>query len=214
MIKGIIFDLDGVLVFTDRFHYLAWKQLADRLGIPFSERDNDRLRGVSRMESLEIILEKSKRTYTKEEKAAFAEEKNKIYQEYLKTMRPADVTAETRSFLCSLRSMGILLAVGSSSKNASFIIDQVDLRRYFDAVVDGNEITRSKPDPEVFLKAAAKLGLPPSQCAVVEDADAGVKAARNGGFVAIGIGPAKNSAECDAAIDALKDLLKLPDLTK
>jgi beta-phosphoglucomutase len=208
MFEGIIFDLDGVIVFTDRFHYLAWKKLADNLGIPFNEKDNDRLRGVSRMESLNIILEKSEKVYSEEEKAVFADEKNQMYRNFLKTMKPSDVSTQTRKVLEELRSKGVLLAVGSSSKNATYIVEQVDIKKYFDTIVDGNEITHSKPNPEVFLKAADKLGLSPKKCAVVEDASAGIEAAKNGGFFAIGIGSALKTTDCDKKIDFLSDLLK------
>jgi beta-phosphoglucomutase len=209
MFEGIVFDLDGVIVFTDRFHYLAWKSLADSLGIPFNEKDNDRLRGVSRMESLNIILEKSKKIYSEEEKAVFADEKNQMYRDFLNTMKPSDVSAQTKKTLEGLRSRGVRLAVGSSSKNASFIIEQVAIKKYFDAIVDGNEITHSKPNPEVFLKAVSKLGLPPQKCAVVEDAAAGIEAAKNGGFFAIGIGSALKESDCDKKINSLGDLLKI-----
>ena len=177
-IKGIIFDLDGVLISTDKFHYLAWKQLADKLGIPFSEKDNEQLRGVSRMESLELVLKNDPTVkLTDEEKIAAAEEKNECYREYLKTMTPDDVSAEVRETLTALREMGYKLAVGSSSKNAKFILKQTDLTSYFDAIADGNDIKNSKPDPEVFLTAAGFIGLDPSVCAVVEDAEAGLEAA-------------------------------------
>ena len=177
-IKGIIFDLDGVLISTDKFHYLAWKQLADKLGIPFSEKDNEQLRGVSRMESLELILKNDPSVkLTDEEKIAAATEKNDRYREYLKTMTPDDVSAEVRETLVALREMGYKLAVGSSSKNAKFILSQTDLTSYFDAIADGNDIKNSKPDPEVFLTAASFIGLDPSVCAVVEDAEAGLEAA-------------------------------------
>ena len=177
-IKGIIFDLDGVLISTDKFHYLAWKQLADKLGIPFSEKDNEQLRGVSRMESLELVLKNDPSVkLTDEEKIAAATEKNDCYREYLKTMTPDDVSAEVRETLTALHDMGYKLSVGSSSKNARFILSQTDLTRYFDAIADGNDIKNSKPDPEVFLTAASFLGLDPAVCAVVEDAEAGLEAA-------------------------------------
>lgn len=177
-IKGIIFDLDGVLISTDKFHYLAWKKLADKLDIPFTEKDNELLRGVSRMESLEIVLRnKPSVKLTDEEKIAAATEKNECYREYLKTMTPNDVSAEVRETLTLLREKGYKLAVGSSSKNAKFILGQTDLARYFDAIADGNDIKNSKPDPEVFLTAAKFIELDPTACAVVEDAEAGLEAA-------------------------------------
>ena len=153
-LKGIIFDLDGVICFTDEYHYLAWKELADRLGIPFDRKDNERLRGVSRMASLEIILEKSEKAYTEAEKQSFCEEKNNRYREYLSRMTPADLSEETASTLVKLRERGYLLAIGSSSRNAKTILDKIGLGSFFDAVSDGTNITRTKPDPQVFLMAA------------------------------------------------------------
>ena len=192
-IKGIIFDLDGVLCSTDSCHYLAWKELADFLDIPFDETVNQRLRGVSRMESLKIILEAADRNFSDQEKIELAERKNERYRNLLLKLTPADVGDDIRETLGELRKKGVLLAVGSSSKNTPLILDQVGLENWFDAVADGNDITRSKPDPEVFLLAAEKLGLPPSECMVVEDADAGIEAAFKGGFIPVGIGPAQNN---------------------
>ena len=193
-IKGIIFDLDGVLISTDKFHYLAWKQLADKLGIPFSEKDNEQLRGVSRMESLELILKNDPSVkLTEEEKIAAATEKNDRYREYLKTMTPDDVSAEVRETLTALHDMGYKLSVGSSSKNARFILSQTDLTRYFDAIADGNDIKNSKPDPEVFLTAANFLGLDPAVCAVVEDAEAGLEAAVAAGMLPVAYASAYGS---------------------
>ena len=193
-IKGIIFDLDGVLISTDKFHYLAWKQLADKLGIPFSEKDNEQLRGVSRMESLELVLKNDPSVkLTEEEKIAAATEKNDCYREYLKTMTPDDVSAEVRETLTALHDMGYKLSVGSSSKNARFILSQTDLTRYFDAIADGNDIKNSKPDPEVFLTAASFLGLEPEVCAVVEDAEAGLEAAVAAGMLPVAYASAYGS---------------------
>ena len=190
-ISGLIFDLDGVLVFTDKYHYLAWKQIADEMGIPFDETINDKLRGVSRMQSLEIILENySGEPLTDEQKRDIAERKNAIYRSYLQTMTPDDVSEEVRNTLEMLKKKGYKLAVGSSSKNAGFILEQVALRDAFDAVSDGNMITRSKPDPEVFIKAAHLIGCDPEQSAVVEDAEAGIDAAKDGGMMAVAIGNA------------------------
>ncbi len=175
--KAVIFDLDGVICFTDRFHYQAWKALADRLGIYFDEKINDRLRGVSRMASLDIILERSDKEYTQEEKEAFATEKNDTYRELLKNMSPADLTDEVKNTLVELRNRGYKLSIGSSSKNTKFILGQIGLGDFFDAIADGTDITRSKPDPEVFLISAQKIGIDPADCAVVEDAKAGIEAA-------------------------------------
>ena len=188
--KAIIFDLDGVICSTDEYHYQAWKALADRLGIPFDRTINNRLRGVSRMESLEIILEKATCGYTPEEKAAFAEEKNTLYRELLHQMSAADLADEVRDTLNSLRAKGVRVAIGSSSKNTPFILERIGLGSFFEAVADGNCITHSKPHPEVFLKAAAMLGMEPADCLVVEDAHAGVEAAVAGGFDCAAIGDA------------------------
>jgi len=180
--KAIIFDLDGVICHTDQYHFQAWKQLADRLGIPFNEQDNDRLRGVSRMESLNIILEKSSRIYSEQEKLAFAEEKNEYYKKLLIQMTPSDLPEGVLETLQELRSRGLLLGIGSSSKNTKLILSRLGLADFFDAVADGTEISHSKPDPEVFLLAAEKLGVSPAESLVVEDADAGIEAAKAGGF--------------------------------
>lgn len=150
--KGIIFDLDGVICHTDKYHYQAWKKLADKLGIYFDEEINNRLRGVSRMESFEIILEKYDGEMTEEEKVRYASEKNDLYRELLKNMTTADLDPQVKETLDALRSRGLLLAIGSSSRNAGFILERLGLSGYFDAVSDGNNISRSKPDPEVFLK--------------------------------------------------------------
>ena len=188
--QGIIFDLDGVICSTDHYHYLAWKALADRLGIYFDETINNRLRGVSRMASLEIVLERSNAAYSEEEKAAFAEEKNNLYRELLKNMSPADLDPEVKETLDALRAKGLKLGIGSSSKNTKFILSQIGLGGYFDKISDGTNITRSKPDPEVFLKAAEYLELAPEVCLVVEDAKAGIEAATAAGMDSAAIGDA------------------------
>ena len=175
--KGIIFDLDGVLVHTDKYHYLAWKQVADRLGIYFDEEINNRLRGVSRMASLEIILEGSAQTFSEGQKAELAEEKNAIYRRYLGGLTQNDLGAGVLSALKKFRSMGLKLAAGSSSRNTEFILKKTGIYEFFDAVSDGNNIAKPKPDPEVFVKAADMLGLENRQCLVVEDAVSGVLAA-------------------------------------
>lgn len=207
-IKAIIFDLDGVLCFTDKYHFQAWKALADELGIYFDEKINDRLRGVSRMASLEIILEKADKQYTQEEKEVFTEKKNALYRELLHNMSPEDVTEEVRKTLTELKRRGYRIAIGSSSKNAQFIIRQIDIASYFDAVADGNDITKSKPDPEVFLAAAVKLGIPAEECAVIEDAGAGIKAAKAGNMTAFALGgDAQYSDEKDVNLSTFADLL-------
>ncbi|MBR0159680.1 MAG: beta-phosphoglucomutase [Oscillospiraceae bacterium] len=208
--KAVIFDLDGVICFTDRYHYLAWKALADRLGIYFDEKINNRLRGVSRMASLEIILERADREYSEEEKIAFATEKNDLYRDLLKNMSPSDLTDEVKDTLNELRRRGYLLTIGSSSKNTKFILERIGLRDFFDAIADGTDITNSKPDPEVFLKSAAKVGVDPADCAVVEDAKAGIQAAKAGGMTALALhGDAENCGEEDYNLVDFADLLNI-----
>jgi len=208
-VTAIIFDLDGVLCHTDQYHFRAWKQLADRLGVPLDEQTNDRLRGVSRMGSLNIVLEKSSRVYSEQEKLAFAEEKNEAYKRLLLRMTPADLPEGILSTLRELRSGGLLLAVGSSSRNTRLILSRLGLADFFDAVADGTEITRSKPDPEVFLLAAEKLGVDPSEAIVIEDADAGIRAARAGGFFAVGLGAAVKDSSADFSITEMREILDL-----
>lgn len=208
--KAIIFDLDGVLVFTDHYHYLAWKKLADRLGIYFDETINNQLRGVSRMASLEIILERcTGPELSLEEKTALAEEKNGYYRELLRQMTPDSVAPQVRRTLAELRGRGYRLAIGSSSKNARTILERTNLSDAFDAISDGSNITRSKPDPEVFLKAAQFLGVCPEACAVVEDAQAGIDAALAGGMLAVGIGEAAEYEKTQKPIRQFQELLNL-----
>lgn len=206
--KGIIFDLDGVIVFTDKFHYQAWKQMADEMGIYFDEEINNRLRGVSRMESLSIILEKYEgEELSLEKKRDLAEQKNKVYRKLLKTMTSQDVSKEVRETLEELRKRGYKLAIGSSSQNAKMILEQVDLIDAFDEISDGNNIVNSKPDPEVFLKAAEFLKLKPQECAVVEDAYAGIDAAKAGKMTAIAVGDAASYSKSDIKLQKFEELL-------
>ncbi len=208
--EAVIFDLDGVICFTDHYHYLAWKALADSLGLGFDETKNDRLRGVSRMASLEIVLEEyAGPVLTEEEKVALATRKNDLYRNYLMTMSSADLSVEVRDTLIALRDRGVKLAIGSSSKNAPLILERIGLGGFFDAVSDGNNITRSKPDPQVFTMAAQMLGLAPEKCLVVEDAVAGVQAAIAGGFDCAGLGPAARSGLPTYALESFGGLLLL-----
>ncbi len=211
MIKGIIFDLDGVIVHTDEMHYQAWKQVADRIGVVFNREINNRLRGVSRMESLEIILEGAK-PISDAEKLALSDEKNAAYKKLLQTLREEDVDSDVKMVLRELKNRHIKLAIGSSSKNAGFILEQIKLTGFFDAVSDGNNIEKSKPDPEVFLKAAEFLRLKPSDCAVVEDAYAGIDAAIAGGFYSVGIGDASTYDRADMRIHRFAEVLNLVNL--
>ncbi len=206
MIKAVIFDLDGVLVSTDELHYQGWKALAEREGIYFDREINNRLRGISRMESLEIILERAGREYRADEKLEMASYKNDVYARLLNALTPADRLASVTECLSSLREKGYKLAVGSSSKNTPKILERTGLAAAFDAVADGNDISRSKPDPEVFLKAAQKLGVAPEFCAVVEDAEAGIQAAKAAGMTAFALGDAKKSPLADHKLESLTEL--------
>ncbi|NPV90760.1 MAG: beta-phosphoglucomutase [Firmicutes bacterium] len=194
--QAVIFDLDGVICQTDRYHYLAWKRIADEIGVYFDEVINNRLRGISRTESLEIILESYDGELSQAEKNYYTDKKNAIYLDLLKEMSPEDLGPEVRDTLDRIRAKGILEAIGSSSRNAKFILRQVGLENYFDAVSDGSNITNSKPDPEVFLKASEYLGIDPRGCLVVEDARSGLEAAlvANMDCAAIGDGTKYNLA--------------------
>jgi beta-phosphoglucomutase len=208
--KAVVFDLDGVITSSDRYHYLAWKKIADKLGILFDERVNNRLRGVSRMESLNIILESYHGTLSEEEKKALAEEKNTYYRGLLQEeMSGKDLSPEVKETLDRMRKMGLSLALGSSSKNARLILSRIGLSDYFDAVVDGTDITKSKPDPEVFLKACGALRLPPEDCLVVEDAEAGLHAALAGGMDCAAIGDATKYGIATYDLKTFSDLLPI-----
>ena len=207
--KAIIFDLDGVICHTDEYHYLAWKAIADQLNIPFDRTINNRLRGVSRMESLDIILEQYNGRLSTVEKEELATQKNELYKQYLNRMAPKDLSAEVKYTLDTLRDMGLLLAIGSSSKNTGFILKQIGLDDYFDAVSDGNNIKRSKPDPEVFLKAAAKLMTEPADCLVVEDAVAGVEAGHRGGMKVAAVGDASKAGAGDFNMENITELIRI-----
>ncbi len=198
MIKAVIFDLDGVLVSTDDMHYEAWRKLASELGITgFTRKDNLRQRGVSRMASLEVVLEKSERHYTEREKQELAERKNGYYLSLLKTLTPQSILPGVMEVLMELRSRSIRIGVGSASKNTPEILSRTGLSDYIDKISCGLDITRSKPDPQVFLVAAEKLGVKPEECLVVEDADAGIQAAKAGGMYALAVGTAQHNAQAD-----------------
>lgn len=198
--KAVIFDLDGVLVTTDNCHFLAWNRMAQEEGIPFDRKNNDRLRGVSRMESLEIILEKSPRTYTEEEKLALAERKNNYYKELIGTLERDAILPGALAMLDFCRTHRLKTAIGSSSKNTKAILTRLGMTELFDAIADGNDIKHSKPAPDVFLCAAEKLGLAPALCLVAEDADAGIAAAKAAGMRVIAVGPAANNPDADFAL--------------
>lgn len=207
--KGIIFDLDGVICFTDEYHYQAWKAMADSIGVEFDRTINNRLRGVSRMASLDIILEKSDVKYSKTEKEELAAQKNELYKQYLANMTTSDLSAETKSTLDALRAAGLKLAIGSSSKNTPFILKRIGLEGFFDAISDGNNIAHSKPDPEVFLKAAQFLGLQPADCLVVEDAVSGAEAGHAGGFRVACVGDASAAGVGDYNMKSIAELVAI-----
>lgn len=207
--KAVIFDLDGVICSTDEYHYLAWKKLADRENIYFDKIINNRLRGVSRMESLEIILEKACKTYTDLEKIEMATFKNDYYRELLLQMSPRDLSDEVKATLLTLKEKGIKIAIGSSSKNTKTILTQIGILDWFDVIADGNDIKNSKPDPEVFLCAASRLGLDAADCIVVEDALAGIDAAKAGNFYAVGIQDAAKYQKTDYPVTKISELLNL-----
>lgn len=193
MIDAVIFDLDGVIVSTDDCHYMAWKKMADEEGIYFDEIINNRLRGVSRMESLDIILERADKTYSDDEKTAMAERKNEYYKSYIKKLTPNDILPGVMDNLNELINHNIKIAIGSSSKNTPIILERIGLSEYFDAVSDGNNITNSKPDPEVFIKAAEMLGVAPKNCMIVEDADSGILAGKRAGMKTLAVNGAKGA---------------------
>ena len=186
--SACIFDLDGVLVDTAKYHFKAWKRLTDKLGIDFTENDNERLKGVSRMASLEIILEIGNIKLDERKKLEYATLKNNWYIEYISKMTPSEILPGCVQFITELKNAKIRIAIGSASKNTPMILERVGIQGMFDAVADGNNISKAKPDPEVFLKAADMVGIKPEECVVFEDAVAGVQAALNAGMKCIGIG--------------------------
>lgn len=203
--KAIIFDLDGVVVSTDSCHYKAWKQLADEEGIYFDENINQRLRGVSRMESLEIILERADKNYSDEEKLEMATRKNGYYVELIKTLDKSAILDGAVEFIELAKNKGIKVAIGSSSKNTMAILKQIECIELFDAIADGNDIKNSKPAPDVFLTAAQKLGIKPADCMVVEDADAGVEAAIAAGMDVLAVSSATSNEKATYRLKSLAD---------
>ncbi|MGY3054174.1 beta-phosphoglucomutase [Pedobacter sp. UYEF25] len=212
-IKACLFDLDGVLVDTAGYHYKAWKQLANQLGFDFTEAQNEELKGISRMESLDKILAWGNLTKTLEEKKALATLKNGWYVDMINKMTPAEVLPGVEEFLKALIESGYKLALGSASKNSSIILKNTKLSHFFDEVVDGNMVSKSKPDPEVFLKGAELLGFEPAQCVVFEDAVAGIQAAINAGMKSIGIGDKSILTEATLVVSGV-DKLTVEDLKR
>lgn len=200
MIEACLFDLDGVVVDTAKYHFIAWKALAEELGFEFTLEDNERLKGVSRMQSLEILLEIGNLLVSENEKLAMAEKKNALYVSYIEKMTPDETLPGVEKFLQELREAGIKIALGSASKNAPMILDRIQLTGMFDAIVDGNSITEAKPNPEVFLKGAEKLGVLPENCVVFEDAIAGIEAAQHANMYSVGIGDPETLGFADLVI--------------
>ena len=203
MIKGFLFDLDGVIVDTAKYHFMAWKRLADELGIDFTIEDNERLKGVSRMASLDIILEIGNKKISAEEKVTAAKRKNDWYVDYITKMPAEEVLPGALEFMQKAKERGIKIALGSASKNAQTILDRLNISDYFDAIISGNEVTQAKPDPEVFLKGAKELGLQPEECIVFEDAEAGIEAAINGNMKSVGIGSSDILGKANIVVDGL-----------
>ena len=208
MIKGVIFDLDGVLVLTEKYHYNAWKQVLDAENIYIDEVMYDKLRGLSRIDTLNQILKIANKEYSEKQKEVLANKKNEKYKEYLKELGPSDISCDLIKTLLALKEKNVKLAIASSSKNATNIAKQTDLLKYFDVIVDGNQINKAKPDPEVFLKAANKLNLLVNECLVVEDAISGIDAGIAGGFKTVGISIAKSYNKTTYKIDNINELLK------
>ena len=202
-IKACIFDLDGVIVDTAVYHYKAWKRLANELGFDFTEHDNEKLKGVSRTRSLELILQWGGVTKTEAEKEELAARKNNWYVEMIGQMKPDEILPGAKEFLVSCRAAGLKTALGSASKNSMMILEKIQLVNLFDAIIDGNKVSNPKPDPEVFLKGAEAVGVAPANCVVFEDAIAGIEAAKNGGMKAIGVGDPQVLTEADKVISGL-----------
>ncbi len=205
MIKGFIFDLDGVITDTAELHFLAWKKLADDMGWKFDREVNEKLRGVSRMDSIHIIREHNNAQISEEELVELATLKNDIYVESLDQMSPKDYLPGAQELLNLLRKEGFLVALGSASKNSSKVLEQLDAKKYFDIIGDGNSVSKSKPAPDVFLFGAEKLGLEPEECVVYEDAEAGIDAAKAGGFHSVGIGPKDRVGHADIRFETMKE---------
>lgn len=208
--KACIFDLDGVLVDTARYHFLAWKRLASQLNIKFTEEDNEHLKGVSRMDSLEIILNSANLKIDQKTKDEYADQKNRWYFEYINRMTPDEILPGSLKLINDLKKAGIKIALGSASRNTPLILERLRLENTFDAIADGNIVIKAKPDPEVFLTAARMLNVNPEDCIVIEDAIAGIRAAKTAGMRCIGIGSDQFLFEADYIVTGLDKLdLKL-----
>ena len=206
MKKGLIFDLDGVLVDTAKYHYLAWKDLADELAVNFTLEDNERLKGVSRVESFQIILDIGGIEMPYEEQEIYCTKKNTQYLHYINQLTKEDCLPGVYEFLTDAKEKGYKLALGSASKNAPFILERLGLTRFFDIIVDGNSVTKAKPDPEVFVKGATGLALDAEDCVVFEDAIAGIEAAKAAGMMAVGIGSKQVLKQADVVYEGLENI--------
>ncbi|MGQ1889043.1 beta-phosphoglucomutase [Thermophagus sp. OGC60D27] len=206
MIKACIFDLDGVIVDTARYHFIAWKKLAEELGIDFTEKDNERLKGVSRMRSLDILLELGSLELPQQKKEELAQKKNENYRSYILKMTPDEILPGALDFIRELKNNDLLIALGSASKNAMTILDRLELTPWFDAIIDGTKVSAAKPDPEVFLKGAEALKVDPKNCVVFEDAEAGVEAALRGGMKCVGIGSAQTLGKAHLVVEGLNEM--------
>lgn len=205
-IKACIFDLDGVIVDTAVYHFKAWKRLANHLGFDFTEEENEKLKGVSRVRSLQLILEWGGVEKTTEEQSQLADLKNSWYVEMIKEMQPDEILPGAKEFLLMVRNAGLKTALGSASKNSRTILEKVGLLELFDSIIDGNTVSASKPDPEVFLKGALSLGLNPEDCVVFEDAISGVQAALAGGMKVVGIGDAQTLSGASLVVAGLYEM--------
>ncbi len=205
MIKGLIFDLDGVIVSTEQHHYLAWKVIADKLGVVFTSKENELLKGINRRDSLLKILELGNLTLDEDKISDLLLEKNKIYLNSIAFLDKGSILLGVENLLQTAKENNFLLAIGSSSRNAKFILDKLELSSYFDAIVDGSMVKKLKPDPQVFLMAAKMIHLSPNQCIVFEDAISGVKAAQRGGFRVYGVGNPNLNSYVDDYIEKLDE---------
>jgi len=206
MIKACIFDLDGVVVDTAKYHFIAWKELAKGMNFEFTEKDNERLKGVSRMTSLDILLEIGNVSLSQEEKLALAEQKNVEYLEYIYKMGPEEILPGVKDFILDLRAKGIKIALGSASKNAKLILERLEITSLFDALVDGTMVSNAKPDPQVFTLGAELVKVENEECIVFEDAVAGLQAAHNANMKCVGVGDAETLSEADWNIEGFENI--------
>lgn len=204
-IKGCLFDLDGVIVDTAKYHYLAWKRLALELGFEFKLEDNEKLKGVSRMASLEILLKVGNLSFNEEAKLIMADKKNNWYVEYISKIDRTEILPGVEEFVILLKENGIKVGIGSASKNTMTILKNIDMLKYFDTIIDGTKVSKAKPDPEVFLMGARELELRNEECVVFEDAEAGIEAAIRAGMYAIGIGSPQNLGAAKKVIPGFKN---------